>query len=327
MSQLKVYLYPSLGGSFSMNRYLNGVVQGLKSNGLDYEIVRPKGSGLIAKYLHYILLVWRRKREKGKHLIISERYAYLLPFMGKERIVVCHDLHTLYPESNTAWIHRRIYRLFLKLMSRAERVVCVSNHTKGDLLEFMPSFKSHEGIRVVHNGIEPFWEESGEVKTNHEVLKTLFKSKRVVLSVGTDAWYKNNSWSLKLMYELPEDFHLLRIGSFNSSNEELIKALDIKNRVTRLQNLSDSDLKHCYQNAEALLFPSLTEGFGWPALEAALCGCHVISNGTGALKEIFENTQGLVKLDEAKRFLTNNDKESASLNYKFWNAQVIELIA
>lgn len=50
--------------------------------------------------------------------------------------------------------------------------------------------------------------------------------------------------------------------------------------------LPDGELGDLLRAADALLFPSLLEGFGLPALEALACGTPVVSSGRGALREV-----------------------------------------
>lgn len=321
-----VYIYPSLGDSYSMNRYFDGLLSGLQENNIAYEVVRPNAKGLKAKYIDYILLSRKKRKSKGKHVVISERYAYLVPFMHEDSIVICHDLHTLYPQSKSAKIHRLLYRFFLNRMFRANKVVCVSNHTKSDLLKFMSKFSLHQNLQVIHNGIEPFWAEQTRVETENSTLINLFNHNQILLAVGTDAWYKNNQWSIKLLADLPAEFHFLRIGPFNDSNEHLIQNLGVQHRITRVENLSDLDLKYCYQNSKSLLFPSISEGFGWPALEAALSNCTIISDGAGAISEFFINKKGLTLLNEAKHAVLRKDQNEAKLDYQIWKDQVVKLI-
>lgn len=310
-----------------MQRYLNGVIKGLEANQIPFEVVEPKSKGLKAKYIDYPLLARKGRKKNGRHLIISERYAYLIPFMGKKSIVVCHDLHTLYKEAQTPSIHQKIYRFFLANMLKAEKVVCVSEHSRSDLICFEPRFKDHSNLCVVHNGVEDFWINNQPERINNSRLTELFNEKRVLLSVGTDAWYKNNQWSLRFLAGLNEEFHLLRIGKFSSENSRLIESLNLNSRITQLEGISDSELKFCYQNAEALLFPSISEGFGWPALEAALCGCKVISDGHGATHEVFSNTSDLIRLEKAEDALVNNLTRPADPTYLTWSDQVNALIA
>ena len=94
-----------------------------------------------------------------------------------------------------------------------------------------------------------------------------------------------------------------------------------------MERISDSELKFCYQNAEALLFPSISEGFGWPALEAALCGCKVISDGHGATHEVFSNALDLIGLEKAEEALMNNETHPATPKYSSWPDQVNALLA
>lgn len=328
MKPESVFIYPSLGGAFSMNRYLNGVISGLNYHNIPYEIVQPKGSGFKSKYIDYPINAWRRRKQAGRHLVISERYAYLLPFMSDNSIVVCHDLHTLYSEAKTPRIHKLLYRFFLKRMLVAKKVVCVSEHTRNDLLNYMPIFKNHTQVEVVYNGIEDFWSNQNEETIDNPRLVGLFERYKVLLSIGTDAWYKNNQWSLGLLSELPSEFHLLRVGGVNPINRRLIKKLNLDERITEVQDISDEELKFSYQNSTAFLFPSITEGFGWPALEAVLCGCPVISDGRGATEEMFKETDGLIPLNRAIEFLLNDEIEMNSVpRATLWQDQVLNLLA
>jgi len=327
MQVKKVYIYPSLGGSRSMQRYLDGVCSGLNSNGVPWEIVKPSNSSPWSKYISYPLLALKRNKENGKHLIISERYAYLSYFIKSNAYVVCHDLHSLYQEAKTPWIHKMIYRFFLKAMMGAHKVVCISEHTKKDLLRFYSKFSYHSGLLVVHNGIEEFW--SGSIPAQNESANwtNIFNKKKVLLSVGIDAWYKNNTWSLKLLNSLEGNFHLLRIGEFNQGNQRLIKSLQLDQRITQVTNVSDNLLKLAYQKSTILLFPSISEGFGWPAMEAAMNGCPVASDGLGATSELFHNEDDLIKLNDAKGNLILGDLRKSMPKYSLWSDQVKMLLS
>jgi glycosyltransferase involved in cell wall biosynthesis len=53
-----------------------------------------------------------------------------------------------------------------------------------------------------------------------------------------------------------------------------------------VQDVDDHALAVLYRAADALLFPSLAEGFGWPVLEAQACGCPVVASNRASLAEI-----------------------------------------
>ena len=56
--------------------------------------------------------------------------------------------------------------------------------------------------------------------------------------------------------------------------------------VRLLGRVSDGELRTLYTHAAAFVFPSLTEGFGLPPLEAMLCGCPTVVSCAGAIPEV-----------------------------------------
>lgn len=67
---------------------------------------------------------------------------------------------------------------------------------------------------------------------------------------------------------------------------ELIPLLGLQNHVIFTGFIPDEDLPAVYNLADALVFPSLYEGFGIPVLEAMACGCPVITTKTGCTSEV-----------------------------------------
>ena len=66
----------------------------------------------------------------------------------------------------------------------------------------------------------------------------------------------------------------------NTSSEQVNDAINV------LGHVSDDELMMLYRFSEALIFPSLYEGFGLPALEAMQFGVPVLASNRGALPEI-----------------------------------------
>ncbi len=52
------------------------------------------------------------------------------------------------------------------------------------------------------------------------------------------------------------------------------------------KTVTDSELATLYEGAEALVFPSIMEGFGLPALEALAAGCPVIASDIPVFHEV-----------------------------------------
>ncbi len=53
--------------------------------------------------------------------------------------------------------------------------------------------------------------------------------------------------------------------------------------------LSDPDLAELLNASDALVFPSLWEGFGLPAVEAMACGIPVLASRRGSLPEVVDD--------------------------------------
>jgi glycosyltransferase involved in cell wall biosynthesis len=64
--------------------------------------------------------------------------------------------------------------------------------------------------------------------------------------------------------------------------------------VTRLGSVSDSALAALYRDALALCFPSVSEGFGLPVLEAMAAGLPVVAADIPATREVAGDAAVLV---------------------------------
>jgi glycosyltransferase involved in cell wall biosynthesis len=53
-----------------------------------------------------------------------------------------------------------------------------------------------------------------------------------------------------------------------------------------LCDCDNEDLRALYSAADALLFPSLAEGFGWPIAEAQACGCPVVTSARAPMNDV-----------------------------------------
>lgn len=112
-----------------------------------------------------------------------------------------------------------------------------------------------------------------------------------------------------------------------------ISRLGLEDRVDFLGHVEEKQLPALYQNAVALIFPSLFEGFGIPIIEAMACGCPVVCSNTTSLPEIGGNavyyfdpkntdeiTDAMIKLME-DRMLRRDLKKAGFEQVKKFNAE------
>ncbi|MGC2298358.1 MAG: glycosyltransferase family 1 protein [Acidobacteriaceae bacterium] len=75
-------------------------------------------------------------------------------------------------------------------------------------------------------------------------------------------------------------------GPETANIHRFIRDAGIEANVLLLSGISETELQWCYRNCEALLAPSLTEGFGLPVAEALLAGCRVVCSDIRPFREL-----------------------------------------
>lgn len=211
------------------------------------------------------------------------------PLSVEHQVCTIHDLIPLdHPEWFTPQFVR-MNRVLIKLLARKVRhIIAISQHTKERILELLgvPDSK----VTVVPNGVDPaFAAVSNEDKAAH-LSKFTLSAGRYILCVGSLEPRKNLSrllqaWDL-VRERLPDDFELVIAGAAGSKSvfaEELRGPVPAKARF--LGYVPDAALPALYAGAAAFVYPSLSEGFGLPPLEAMAAGTPVITSATSAIPE------------------------------------------
>jgi glycosyltransferase involved in cell wall biosynthesis len=231
----------------------------------------------------HVRLSWEMLRRPPDLLFVP---AHVLPLVRPRRTVVTvHDLGYLYfPEA-----HTRRQRLELHLSTAwnarvASRVIAISEATRSDLIQHYRI--SPERIRVVHHGVEPRFRPT----TDGAALARYNLPPRYLLYLGTLQPRKNLERLLQAYARLPGDAPPLVLagarGWYFERIAAAIAALGLGERVLLPGYVADEDVPALLTGATALVYPSLYEGFGLPALEAMACGTAVIAARTSSLPEV-----------------------------------------
>jgi len=220
--------------------------------------------------------------------------AHTLPWpatAGVPSVVTAHDLGYLhYPDKHPFWA-----RLYLDLTTRhsaslARRVIAVSQATAQDLvaLNGIPRDK----IRVVHSGVDEELQPVQDEAVLQDMKQRLGIQGPYVLHVGSIQPRKNLTRLVEAFVEVMngvERLQLVLAGRRAWGDQTLIEKIDnlgMGDRVVLPGYVPDSDLAALYSGACVYAFPSLYEGFGFPALEAMACGTPVVCANTSSLPEI-----------------------------------------
>lgn len=109
------------------------------------------------------------------------------------------------------------------------------------------------------------------------------------LTVGNCLPHKNFRVLIGLVEAMPEARLVIagkKATPYGASIEQEISARGLGNRVFMPGEVSDGDRQWLYENCQAVLFPSLAEGFGFPVLEGMQCGKPVFMSRCTSLPEI-----------------------------------------
>jgi len=251
------------------------------------EVLPTRGALLRTARWHFDLL--RRVPTLGvEHDVLFDPSAY--PNVRGEhprQAVLVHDLSMLQPglyrRGKRAW-----FRAFYgRALRRARLKVCVSEHTRRALIERF-ALPADECV-VVPNAIDPAFP-TAPARRPRELPDGPF-----LLAVGAIERRKNVGRLLAAFMATDLPHRLVFVGRPGADVGDLPARLRAASpRVVWLQATDDDELRWCYRNAGALLFPSLEEGFGLPILEAMQSDLPVLTSNVTAMPEVAADAALLV---------------------------------
>ncbi|MDA1264023.1 MAG: glycosyltransferase family 1 protein [Planctomycetota bacterium] len=205
------------------------------------------------------------------------------------RIVTLHDLIAVLGEDlSDQRCQRRNRKRYDAVAKRADHVLAVSNRTRTDFLErydFDP-----DRVHVTHLGVDERFRPCNEAEEAH-LRQARDLHGPFLLYVG-DATPRKNLLRLIEAYgrsDASRDLRLVLAGAIGAEDGAVADALrrcPARDRIQLLGYVTEDELLTLYGAAEALLFPTLYEGFGLPVLEAFASGTAVLGADVGAVPEV-----------------------------------------
>lgn len=160
------------------------------------------------------------------------------------------------------------------------------------------------------------------------------------LGVGTLEPRKGFDLALDAMEELwrsNADARFVVVGRYGWASKTLQRRIlehaEYGTRLHWMQNASDADLNYLYQNARALVFPSLGEGFGLPIMEAANHGLPVIASDIPIFRELagdhisYFKTLDSSALAKRMREALSTAKQAPKIEVLTWEQSTQRLLA
>lgn len=190
--------------------------------------------------------------------------------------------------------------LFRRSVQWADRVIAISEYAAGDLVEYFRI--PRERITVIPLGVDPQCFHPVLPGERERVLQRHGLRPGFFLFIGTLQPRKNLDRLLDAYLSLPpalRDAHpLVLVGRHGWGVDALVRRLQALREsgapVRWLDYVAFEEKYALMQSAQALVFPSLYEGFGLPVLEAFAAGLPVITSTTSALPEVAGDAACLV---------------------------------
>lgn len=261
------------------------------------KVVSPYKEFTFGEQLGYAWQLYRLRADLVHFCMTQQPILYL-----KRSVTTVHDLTTARfknPEKNPKvfYIKQQIYKVVIWYAAhKSRKIITPSNYVKADLLSY-----SH----IKPKKVVVTYEAADRIKDKPVPIKAL-ADKKFLMYIGRPTPHKN-LWqlikafdSLKAMYP---DLYLVLAGKFDK-NYSNIKRQAASNGIVDVvftDYIGEGELRWLYENCQAYVFPSLSEGFGLPGLEAMAHGAVVVSSNATCLPEIY---------GEAARYFDPKDRFS-----------------
>ncbi|MEO7931730.1 MAG: glycosyltransferase family 1 protein [Chthoniobacterales bacterium] len=302
-----------LDHQMSMLRYHDMLLTELKARKVSASGIEPApcigqlSAGPLTKWLRYLDKYLLFPRVLKKHIARLERElagrqfivhitdhsnAPYLASAGNHLVVAtCHDLlavrgalgeDTDCPASRFGKI---LQSNILAGLRRMRLVICVSSATQGDLTRLAPETPS----TVIPLPLNQPYGVLPKNETDRRLAPYELTSIPFILHVGSSLTRKNREGILRIFARIADQFSgkLVFAGeTLHPEQRALATQLGIADRILEIDHPPTSIIEALYNRAHAFLFPSKTEGFGWPIIEAQACGCPVLVARTTSLPEV-----------------------------------------
>jgi glycosyltransferase involved in cell wall biosynthesis len=290
----------------STGRYVDKLVEYLHKLEPDFEVViftkllrldyfkniSPRFEAIESNYKEFtfaeqgaLLKQIRAQKAELVHFSMTQQPVW---YNGKA-VTTIHDLTTarFHNPAKNMLIYKfkqQVYKWVIKRVARkSEHIITASEYVKNDLVDF---------THIDPAKVTVIYEAADEITDPAEPVESLV-GKKFIMYIGRPTPHKNLERLVEAMPLLLENQPelLLALAGKPDENYERIKRLvaqrGLGESIIFTGFASEGQLRWLYENTAAYIFPSLSEGFGLPGLEAMVHGAPVVSSNATCLPEIY----------------------------------------
>jgi len=218
--------------------------------------------------------------------------------VGRSRLKRFLTVYDLIPLTHPETVQGRgvsLLRRQLDSLTPGSFAFCVSNHVRNDLLNCTRLPPENVFVTPLAASPETFYPATDPGEVRAKLQKHGIPDVPYFLTLSSFDPRKNFVHLIQCFAELAESgecgqCNLVLVGTnpegHSCFEEAIAKFPRLKHRIITPGFIPDEDLAAIYSGAVAFAFPSLSEGFGIPAVEAMQCGLPVISSNTTSMPEV-----------------------------------------
>lgn len=236
----------------------------------------------LQRWVRPLVQPWRRPPATAVWHVTNQTSKYMPPDDRTPVVLTIHDLNFLHADvrGRREWAAARKLAAVQRKVRRASLVTTVSQYVAAEVQAHLDL--GGRQVHVVPSGMAP----PGAAAARRP---SFLAAGPFLLTVGNCMPHKNFHVLLGLVERLP-DVRLViagsKVGPYGRFVEQEVDRRGLRDRVSMPGEVSDADRQWLYEHCEALVFPSLAEGFGFPVLEAMQCGKPVFISRRTSLPEI-----------------------------------------
>ena len=299
-----------------MERFTQMLATGLQRDGEAVEVWKPvvcfgrfakstlsgfgKWLGYLDKWILFPILLHIRRRSFPTarfHVCDHSNAPYLGHLPPNRTSITCHDVLAIRgamgfadsycPASRAGKI---LQRWILSHLSKCNRIAVDSEMTMCQLVEISKQVDPKSQWQVIHVGFNDLFEPMNA----DDAMKILVANRiavpnRFLLHVGSSLPRKNRRMLLRMVPALGSRWDGKIVFAGQAMNTDLRSealALGLSDGIIEATSLNHETLVALYSRCEVFVFPSYSEGFGWPLIEAQACGAPVIASNLEPMPEV-----------------------------------------
>lgn len=230
------------------------------------------------------------------HICDHSNAPYRMALFHQNTSITCHDVLAIrgalgykdaFCEASKFGV---IYQKWiLNQLIQFNNILCVSTNTLNQLMELSKKDKQPDGWKVIYNPINQPFSKIEIKEANARLFNKVNISEPFILHVGSNLPRKNKEGLIQAFSKLNKYSELKLVLAGAKGSEELklfIKNHGCENRVINIVNPKFEELEALYSTCSVFAFPSFSEGFGWPIIEAQQCKAIVVTSNIEPMKEI-----------------------------------------